>query len=65
MKFTVVFKREEMEIPYSLYCEPTAGNTLEEALKSTGIKEDDIQFIFEGWPRRFSLDEANQRKEED
>lgn len=64
MKFTVIFMGEGMEMPYSLYCEPTAGNTLEEALKSAGVKEDDIQFIFEGWPRRFSLDEANQMKED-
>jgi len=63
MKYTVIFKREEMEMPYSLYCEPVGGVSLEEDLLSQGVVEDDVQFIFEGWPRRLSLSDCGGKEE--
>jgi len=65
MKYTVVFKREEMEMPYSLYCESIVGISLEETLLSQGVVEDDVQFIFEGWPRRLSLSDCRRKEKEE
>jgi len=51
-KYTVIFQRKTSDFPYFHYCEVSS---VERYLETNGIEEDEILFIFKGWPRRVLL----------